>query len=82
MRLTGDHDLPLLHGFEQGRLHLDGGAIDFVGQDKVAENRAGLELKAPLAAFVVIDLGAGDVRRQHWTQKQWRNSISMSRLNT
>jgi hypothetical protein len=61
VRFTSDRDLSLFHGFEQGRLHLGRGAVDFVGQHKIAENRAGLELKAPLAPFVVIDLGASDV---------------------
>ena len=29
-----------LHGFEQGGLHLGGGAVDFVGEEQVREDRA------------------------------------------
>ena len=47
--LFADGDLPLLHRFEQGALHLGGGAVDFVGQHEVGEDRA--ELGGELAAF-------------------------------
>ncbi len=37
---TPQRDLPFLHRFQQGRLHLGGRAVDFVGQHKVGEHRA------------------------------------------
>jgi hypothetical protein len=36
-----------------------------MGEGKMAKNRTRLEWEAPFAAFVVIPLGAGDVRGQH-----------------
>ena len=39
---VADGDLALLHGFEQGALHLGRGAVDFVGEDEVGEERAAL----------------------------------------
>ena len=38
--LAVDRDLALLHGFQQGRLRLGRGAVDFVGQQEVGEDRA------------------------------------------
>ncbi len=31
-------DLPLLHGLQQGGLHLGRGPVDLIGQDQVVEN--------------------------------------------
>jgi len=44
-RLLADGHLFLLHGFQQGRLHLGGRPVDFVGQEHVGEDGplAGLE---------------------------------------
>ncbi len=39
-------DLRFVHGFQQRRLRFWRGAIDFVRQDDVGENRAGLKVKA------------------------------------
>ena len=39
IRAVADGDLPLLHGFQQGRLHFRRGAVDFVGKDEVGEDR-------------------------------------------
>jgi hypothetical protein len=44
-------------------LGLRGGAIDLVREDQVREDRAGLELEDPLAAFFDEDVGARDIRR-------------------
>ncbi|MNO74502.1 hypothetical protein D3C76_655040 [compost metagenome] len=57
-----DTDLALGHGFEQCRLNLGRGAVDFVRQHQVMEDRALLEHEA--AGFRAIDLGTGDVGRQ------------------
>ena len=59
-----DGDAALLHGFQQGGLGLGGGAVDFVRQHDVGEDRALDELKLPLAAGGIIldDIRAGDVR--------------------
>ena len=45
-------DGALLHGFEQRGLRLGRGAVDFVGQHQVGENRAGLEAQQLGAAVV------------------------------
>ena len=41
--------LTFCHGFQESRLHLGRCAIDFVGQDQVVEDRAGLKIKLPSA---------------------------------
>ncbi len=63
MALAADGDLPLLHGFEQGRLGLRGSAVDLVGEYQVGEDRAFQELEDPLARALVLlqHLRAGDV---------------------
>ena len=55
----------LLHGFEQRRLRLGRRAVDFVGQQDVAEDRAGHEGPAAMAGGGILldDVGAGDVGR-------------------
>jgi len=48
-------DLFFLHGFEHGGLGLGRGAIDFVGEDEVREDRAALELKFASAGIAFHD---------------------------
>ena len=43
-----DRDLPLLHHLEQRRLHLRGRAVDLVGEQEVAEDRAELRVEVGL----------------------------------
>ena len=62
--VAGDGDLPLFHGFKQGCLHLGRGAVDFVGQDQIAEQWPGLKTDQVLAVNLVQHLRAGDVRWQ------------------
>lgn len=64
MAVAGHGDLPLFHGFEQSRLYLGRGAVDFVGQDQVAEQWPGLKADQVLAIDLVQYLGTGDVRWQ------------------
>ena len=64
MGLLADGDLALLHRLEQRGLHLGRGAVDLVGEEDVAEDRAGLEAELALAALGIVDLGAGDVGGQ------------------
>lgn len=45
VRFTFNGCLPLGHGFKQGGLGARGGAIDFVGEENVAKNGAGVELE-------------------------------------
>ena len=40
VRGFADGDLAFLHGFEQGALHLGRGAVYFIRQDEVGENRS------------------------------------------
>ena len=55
----------LLHGFEQGALRLGRRAVDFVGQQDVAEDRALHKGPGAVAGGGVFfdDVGAGDVAR-------------------
>jgi len=60
----GHRHAALGHGFEHGRLRLGRSAVDLVGQDHVAEDRALLELELLAAAAVVHDdVRADDVGR-------------------
>ena len=52
-RLAADGDAALLHRFEQRGLRLRRGAVDFVGEQQVAEDRPRLELEARMAVPVV-----------------------------
>ena len=54
--------LAFLHGFQQGGLDLGRGAVDFVRQDKIGEDRAFLGSELPFLR--IIDHGAQQVRRQ------------------
>jgi hypothetical protein len=56
--------LALHHRLAQRRLHLRRRAVDLVGQDPVVEDRSLLEAELALAVGLVVDLRAGDVRRQ------------------
>jgi hypothetical protein len=61
MGLAHDRDAALLHGLKKGGLGLGGGAVDFVGEDQVGEERAGLKDEAA-AGFCLLEHGiAGDV---------------------
>ena len=60
--LAFDGHLPFLHRFQQGALGLGRGAVDFVGQDQLGENRTGMEDEGLTLAF--IHRRAQDVRRQ------------------
>ena len=52
----------LLHGFQQCGLGLGGCTVDFVSQDDVAEDGAGLELEGGVAVLVLDDdVGTGYV---------------------
>ena len=64
MGLLADGDLALLHRLEQRGLDLGRGAVDLVGEEDVAEDRAGLEAELALAALGIVDVGAGHVRGQ------------------
>ena len=45
VRVRVDRDLAFVHGFEQRGLRLGRGAVDFVGQQHVGEDRAALEFE-------------------------------------
>ncbi len=63
-------DGALLHGFEQRLLRFGRSAVDFVGQDQVGEDGAGLEAQrfgAAIAGFdhhAAHDIGRHEVRRE------------------
>jgi hypothetical protein len=58
-------NLPFLHGFEHGRLRFGRGAVDFVGQNTVGEQRPfqEAELAAAGRAVLLDDFRAGNVGR-------------------
>ena len=58
-----DRDLAFVHGFEQRGLRLGRGAVDFVGEQDVGENRAALEFEFLFCGG--IDRDAEHVGRQH-----------------
>ena len=65
VRPSLDGHAVLLHRFEQRRLRLGRGAVDFVGEHDVREDRPGGEhhLPASGAGVLVDDVGAGDIGR-------------------
>ena len=60
--LIADGHLPLLHRLEQRALHFCGRAVDFVGEDEVAENGALLRGEHTLAR--VVNKRADEIRRE------------------
>ena len=56
----GDADGGFGHGFQQCGLCFGGGAVDFIGEDEVAENGAGLKLEEAIAFVIVDDDGGAD----------------------
>jgi len=59
---TGHRHLMFLHGLQKGRLGLGAGAVDFVGHQKLGENRSLDEAEYPLAGGVFFEnLRAGDI---------------------
>jgi hypothetical protein len=63
VRTAFDGDLHFVHRFQQRRLRFGRGAVDFIGQKKIRENRAGFELK--LLALRVVNGDAQHVARKH-----------------
>ncbi len=61
-RLAVESHLMLLHGLEQRALGLGRGAIDFVGQHQLGEDRS--PLKSELPGFAVVDRHAEHVGGQ------------------
>ena len=62
MRLAADGNLALLHGLEEGALDLGGGAVDFVGEHEVGEDRAAV--RRELAGLRLDNHCADDVARE------------------
>ena len=60
--LTANGYLLLLHGFEQGTLHLGWSTVDFICQYEVGENRTLLHLE--LLVFLRIDHRSDDIGRE------------------
>ena len=63
--LAAEGDLPFLHGFEQGGLHLGRRAVDFIGQDEVGEDGAFGGTVFPILRIIderADDIGGEQVR--------------------
>ena len=76
--LGTDRHLPLLHGFEQGTLHLGRGTVDFVGQDEIGKNRAFSDGKFVLRR--VVDHRAQYIRRQQVGRELYAAEPRVNRL--
>ncbi len=63
VRMRIDRDLAFVHGFEQRRLRLGRGAVDFIGEQDVGKNRPALELK--LLFDGRVDGNSQNIRWQH-----------------
>ena len=61
-RLPLDRHLRFLHGLQQRRLRLGGGAVDLVGEQQIGEDGPRPELEP--AAALIEEKAAGDVARQ------------------
>ena len=62
-----DGDLPLAHRFQKGGMRSGGGAIDFVRQDDLVENRSLLEFETSTHGIVNIDpddIGGNEVESE------------------
>lgn len=60
--VAADRDLPLAHRFEERRLHLGRGTIDFVGKNDIVKQWPALEFE--LGGLRAVDLGTGEIGRQ------------------
>ncbi len=67
MRVVVHGHLGFIHGFQQCRLRLRRGAVDFVRQNDVGENRAGLEIESLLD--LIEDAGAYHIGGQQVRSK-------------
>jgi len=68
-----ERDLPLLHCFEQSGLHLRGGAVDFVGENQIVENRPQLRLEFRFLRVVnhrPHQIGGQQIRRELETRER------------
>jgi len=66
-RFAVDGDLRFVHGFEKGGLRARRGAVDFVGEDHVGEDRAGTKFKIARLGIVDADtenIAGEQVRRE------------------
>ncbi len=73
-----DAHLPLFHGFEQGRLRLGRGPVQFVRQQDVGEDRSGMEDRGhPLA---IEDHGADEVGGQQVGRELHPAAVQAERL--
>jgi len=61
MSLAGHGHAFFLHRFQQSGLGLGRGAVDFISQKNVAEDRAALEFQGAMAVLFNQDLGADDI---------------------
>jgi hypothetical protein len=83
-RVVRNRHLALLHCLEQCRLHFGWRPVDLVGEDEVGEDRSSLELEFALTGLGVVDVRAGDVRRQqigvNWIRESWASRFLASLL--
>ena len=63
-------DLLFLHGLQQRRLRLRRGAIDFIGQQQIGENRAGLKPQRFSAVAVFLHHGRADHVGRHQVRRE------------
>src|SRR5205814_1728190 len=73
MRIAVDGDLSLFHHFQQRRLSLWRGAVNFIGENDLREDWPWAELK--IASLLVVNGDASDVCRKH----VWRELDALER---
>ena len=78
---AGDGDGSLLHGLEHGRLGLRRGAVDFVGEENLGEDRTFLEFKEPFSVRRFHDhVRAEDIRRHQVGRELNAIEVEVERL--
>lgn len=73
-----DGNSAFLHGFKQGGLDFGRGAVDFVGNDDVRENRSLLNGKFP--RLRTVGFGSYDIRRKEVGSELYANRVEIERL--
>jgi hypothetical protein len=77
MSFAHHRDAAFLHGFQQGRLRLRRGSVDFVGQQQVGEDWPLMENQLPTAALIFQNRRTENVAR-----KEVRRELNPTELQT
>ena len=81
MMSATDRDAVLLHRFQQRRLRFRRRSIDFVGEQDLREDRAGLERESPMALVLGDDVGAENIRRHQVRRELHAGELQVEHLS-